>query len=200
MADERLITPEFRGMFVSVLKPREQTRDDGSVKREYSITAVYPKGEALTALKAAYVKFMEGKFGKDQDAWPEFKNNPFRKCKERHKVEKSGKSVPVGFEEGDAYFMEYTSNEKFPPEVVDRAVQPILEPRDVYSGAYYRAEVSPYYYDFKGNRGIKFGLRHVQKTRDGEAVGFRVTHATDAFEPIGDDAGGANKKKNMFEE
>jgi hypothetical protein len=68
---------------------------------------------------------------------------------------------------------------------VDRSVQPILDSSEVYSGCYARVSINAFAYNTNGNRGISFGLNHVQKTRDGDFLGGR-TRAEDDFEALED--------------
>ena len=67
-----------------------------------------------------------------------------------------------------------------PPFVVDANIQPILQQSEVYSGMYGRVNVSFFAYANSGKKGIGCGLNGVQKLRDGEPLGSRVS-AEDAF-------------------
>jgi len=55
--------------------------------------------------------------------------------------------------------------------VVDKNLNAILDPDEVYSGCYGRVNVNFYPYDWNGTRGIAAGLNHVQKLADGERLG-----------------------------
>ena len=76
------------------------------------------------------------------------------------------------------YFINANSNTA--PQIVDRAVKPILDRSEVYSGCY--ARVSPNFYAFNsnGNKGIACGLNNLQKIRDGEPLGGK-SRAEDDF-------------------
>lgn len=78
------------------------------------------------------------------------------------------------------------------PGVVDANVQPIMDPKEIYSGAVVRASVRAFAYDQAGNKGVSFGLQHVQKVADGEAIG-NWSKPEDDFQPVdgGDGGGGA---------
>lgn len=173
MAVAPLNTPRFRGSYLNVFKAR---KNDLNGKDEYSIVALFPKGADLAALKAAANAAIVEKLGADKTKWPKGLRNPFRDQAER---EKDGK-MPDGHEAG-AIFINLKSTEK--PGVVDANVQDILEERQVYSGAYYIANVRPFYYDQKGNRGVSFGLLNLQKVADGDPLGGRV-RPTDAFKAV----------------
>lgn len=79
----------------------------------------------------------------------------------------------------------FTASSKQPIEVVDLNVQPILNQSEVYSGMYARVSVQFFPYASNGKKGIGCGLGPVQKIRDGEPLGGRVSAAS-AF---GDNAG-----------
>ena len=74
----------------------------------------------------------------------------------------------------------FTASSKNAPGVVDAAVQPILDPRKVYSGVWGRVNISFFPYNNNGKKGIGCGLNHVQVLRDGEPLVDRVS-AEDAF-------------------
>ena len=62
----------------------------------------------------------------------------------------------------------------YPPEVVDKAGNPIITQAEVYSGMYGRVNVTFFPYAFGGKKGVGCGLGPVQKLRDGEALGGSV--------------------------
>jgi hypothetical protein len=67
------------------------------------------------------------------------------------------------------------------PGVVDAAVQPILNPSELYSGCYGRVSIRFYVYNKNGNRGIACGLGNVQKLADGEPLAAGMTTAESDF-------------------
>lgn len=72
-----------------------------------------------------------------------------------------------------------------PPFVMDRQVQPILDPTQVYSGMWGNASVTFFPYNAAGKKGVGCGLNGVQKVRDDTPLGSTVT-AQDAFKPVAD--------------
>lgn len=72
------------------------------------------------------------------------------------------------------------ANSKTAPQIVDRAVKPILDRDEVYSGCYARVSLNFYAFNSNGNKGIACGLGNIQKIRDGEPFGGRSS-ATDDF-------------------
>lgn len=78
----------------------------------------------------------------------------------------------------------FTASSKQAPFVVDGMVQNIIDPRQVYSGMWGNVSVNFFAYNSAGKKGIGCGLNGVQKVRDGEPLGGRVT-AQDAFQAVG---------------
>lgn len=82
------------------------------------------------------------------------------------------------------YFI--NANSVTPPQIVDKAVNPILDRSEVYSGCYGRVSLSFYAFNSNGNKGIACGLGNIQKIRDGEPLGGKSS-ATDDFTTLADD-------------
>lgn len=78
------------------------------------------------------------------------------------------------------------ANSKTAPQIVDRAVKPILDRDEVYSGCYARVSLNFYAFNSNGNKGIACGLGNIQKIRDGEPLGGRSS-ADDDFSTEEDD-------------
>lgn len=72
------------------------------------------------------------------------------------------------------------------PGIVDQNVNPIMDSTEVYSGCYARVSMNAFAYNTSGNKGVSFGLNHVQKLADGEPLGGR-SRAEDDFDAVGDD-------------
>ena len=84
-----------------------------------------------------------------------------------------------------AYFV--NANSTSAPQIVDRAVQPILDRSEVYSGCYARVSINLYAFNSSGNRGIACGLGNIQKVRDGEPLGGKSSAAADFATDLDDD-------------
>lgn len=67
------------------------------------------------------------------------------------------------------------------PGVIDSDVQPILDSTEVYSGCFARVSMNAFPYNYKGKKGVSFGLNHVQKIADGDYLGGR-SRAEDDFD------------------
>ena len=78
------------------------------------------------------------------------------------------------------------ANSKTAPQIVDKAVKPILDRDEVYSGCYARVSLNFYAFNSNGNKGIACGLGNIQKIKDGEPLGGRSS-ATDDFSTEEDD-------------
>ena len=119
----------------------------------------------------------------------------------QNKLRGSGKSVPAlediktPLRDGDrdrkddpnyAGCMFINANSTTPPDIVDAAMNHILDRSEVYSGVYGRASITLYAFNSNGNRGIACGLNNLQKIRDGEPLGSRA-RAEDDFATSNDD-------------
>lgn len=85
----------------------------------------------------------------------------------------------------DAFFV--NANSTTAPQIVDRAVQPILDRAEVYSGCYVRVSLNFYAFNTNGNKGIACGLGNIQKVKDGEPLGGRSSAADDFASDPDDD-------------
>lgn len=79
----------------------------------------------------------------------------------------------------DMMFLNANSNTK--PGIVDKDLNEILDPDEVYSGCWGRASINFFPYDSNGNRGVGVGLNNVQKLRDGEHLGAARAKAEEDF-------------------
>ena len=77
----------------------------------------------------------------------------------------------------NAYFLNANSATK--PGIVDANRNDILDSSEVYSGVYGRASINFYAFNSNGNKGIACGLNNLQKIRDVEPLGGRMSAADD---------------------
>ena len=91
----------------------------------------------------------------------------------------------------DMYFLNANSNQK--PGIVDKDLNEILDPDEVYSGCWGRASINFYAFNTNGNKGVGVGLNNIQKLKDGERLGGARASAEsdfgDDFEDDEDDDG-----------
>ncbi len=132
-------------------------------KRTWSLTALVPKNHPqVEAIKAAINA---------------------AKTKDAAKVGKTGVKSPLldgdamedgeykykGAETRGHYFLRCTNYNRRPV-VVDKNVEPILDPEELYSGCYGNVRINFYGYAGTTSKGISPGLEAVQKVRDGERL------------------------------
>ena len=158
----QITTGKVRFSFCNLFAPR--SIDGGPAK--YSVTLLIPKKDkttfekiktAMDAAKSAYIQRNSGK---------KLPSNL------KHTMHDGDGERPNGGDFGEeckgCYVMTVSSNN--PPVVVDSGKNPILEPRDLFSGCYGRAIINFYVYDTNGNKGISAGLNGVMKLSDGEPL------------------------------
>jgi hypothetical protein len=183
MADN-LITPDFRAAFISVFKATAGKNADGTVnKPKFSIRAAFPPAAKLDALKKEAEAAAKEKWG---DKIPKTLRSPFRTNEELENP-----IVGIG---DDWVIMTFSANEDRRPGIVDAKLQDIIDDADVYSGAWYRAQVRAFAYENAGNKGVSFGLQNVQKLRDDDPIGTGRIPASKAFEPVDVPAGAGGTK------
>lgn len=85
---------------------------------------------------------------------------------------------------GNAMFINATSKDA--PQIVDRKVQPILDPMECGSGDYCNVSINFYAFNANGNRGIAAGLGNIQLVKKGERLAGKASASAD-FEAVEDD-------------
>lgn len=73
------------------------------------------------------------------------------------------------------------ANSTTKPGIVDKDLNEVLDPEEVYSGCWGRASINFFPYDSKGNRGVGVGLNNIQKLKDGQRLGAARAAAEDDF-------------------
>ena len=163
--------PNTRWSYANVWEPK--SINGGTPK--FSVSLIIPKSDTKTVAKikaAIEAAYHEGE----------------------SKLKGNGKSVPplaalkTPLRDGDAerpddeayansYFI--NANATTAPGIVDVDRNPILTRSEVYSGVYGRASISFYAFNSNGNKGIACGLNNLQKVRDGEPLGGKVSAESD---------------------
>lgn len=172
MADN-IITPHFRAGFNSVFKPSKPKNAKPDQEPKYSIQAFFPPTTDLSEMKREAQKAAEEKWGKDI---PKNLRSPFRKNGDLDK--------PVDGIPEDWILMTFSAPEKSRPGLVDAKRNDIIDEVEVYSGAWFRAQVRAFGYDNVGNKGVSFGLQNLQKIKDDEPIGAGRTPANKAFDAV----------------
>jgi hypothetical protein len=173
----KVLTGKCRLSYVHLFEPYAQ--NEGQDKK-YSCVLWIPKSDTVTlgkidrAIKAAAEA---GKSSKFNGKIPANLQTTLHDCDEDDDLDEQP-------EKAGHYRMSVSS--KTAPGIVDRQVQPIIDSTEVYSGCYARAEINAFAYNTNGNKGVSFGLNHIQKLADGDFLGGR-SRAEDAFDPIPDE-------------
>lgn len=89
--------------------------------------------------------------------------------------------MPFGEECKGHWVFTASAKADYPPEVVDKMGNPIINQSEVYSGMYGRVNVNFFPYAFGGKKGIGCGLGPVQKLEDGETLSGGRVSAAQAF-------------------
>lgn len=181
---EKLISPEFRAAFVGLFRATAP-KDNPNGAKKYSIRAAFPPDADIKAMKAAAQQAAAEKWGNNI---PKTGRSPFRTNEELDN--------PIPGIGDDWIVMTFSANEDRRPGLVDKNLNDIIDESEVYSGAWFRAQVRPYAYDQAGNKGVAFGLENVQKTRDDDPIGGGRMPASKAFEGFG---GGSKTASGMFD-
>lgn len=137
---------------------------------KYSVSAIIDKSDTKTiaAIKAAIEQAKKEAVSKWGGKVPNNLKTPLRDGD----IDRPDDEAYKG-----SYF--FNANSRQAPQVVDAKVQPILDKSEVYSGCYGRISVTFYGYNSNGNRGIAAGLGNIQKLKDGESLGGRVSAANE---------------------
>ena len=175
MADN-MLTPIFRAGFISVFKPSKPNGSNQDPK--YSIRAMFPPNTDMSTLKAAAAQAAKDKWGANV---PKVLRSPFRKNEDLEN--------PVPGIGDDWIVMTFSAPADKRPGLVDAKLQDIIDEVEVYSGAWYRAQVRPFAYEQQGNKGVSFGLQNVQKIKDDDPLGAGRTPANKAFDAVDVPAG-----------
>lgn len=149
-------------------------------EEKYQVTVLIPKTDTATmgrinaAIEAAKQKGINDKWN---GQCPPILNTPVY---DGDGVRPSD-GLPFGAECRGHWVFTASAKAEYPPEVVDKMGNPIINQSEVYSGMYGRVNVTFFPYMFGGKKGIGCGLGPVQKLRDGEALGGSMPSAAQAF-------------------
>jgi hypothetical protein len=160
----KVVTGKVRFSFCNIFEPRES---QGGGDAKYSVTLLIPKTDTATlnkikeAMAEAREKFCQRN---GANALP---------AKPNHTLHDGDGQRPSGDDFGPeckgCYVITVSSKQK--PIIVDKDLNPVIDPAEVYSGCYGRASINFYGYSTAGKKGISAGLLSVQKLSDGEPFG-----------------------------
>lgn len=171
-----------RFSYVNVFQPQPPYNNPNG-EPKYSVTILLPKSNTAAkaaidaAINATIDDAVRSKWGGQRPPQPAV-------CIHDGDGPRPSDGAAFGEECRGCWIFTASCNAKNPPFVVDRNVQKILDPREVYSGIYGSVSVSFFAYNAGGKKGIGCGLNGIQKVRDGEPLsGSRIT-AESAFRAI----------------
>lgn len=190
MSKTTVITPVFTANYPQLLTPK---KNDLNGRDEFSVVALFKKGENLKALEDACKAAIEKKWP-DAKSRPTGLKSPFRKQEEKAKEMDGKRVLPAGHVEG-AMFCTFKCKDR--PGVVDAHSNPIMDASEIYSGMKGLAQVSASAYDQKGNRGVSLYLNHFMKREDGDSLSGRTT-AESAFASVAKPQETASSADAMF--
>jgi len=175
------VTVRGRLSYVHVFKPHASVP---GAEEKYSTTILVPKTDVDTkqkidsAIKAATELGVSEKWG------GKMPNTVFTPIWDGDGVNNSGD--PFGPECKGHWVFTASAKVDYPPQVVDRRVQPITDQSEIYSGCYANVAVNFFPYLFQGKKGIGAGLGNVQKIKDGESLAGGRTAEQD-FDVVDDE-------------
>lgn len=168
----KVVTGKVRFSYVSIFQKKSFSGEDG----KYQITLLIPKSDKKTvkkiqaAIAEATSDGIGSKWGgkKPGKLWSPLQDGDENKAE-------------TNPEYAGMYYVCAKSNSR--PGIVDKDLNEILDPDEVYSGCYGRASITFYPYNNSGT-GIAAALNNVQKLAEGDRLGgARAT----AEEDFGDD-------------
>ena len=167
----KVVTGKVRFSYVNIFKSRAFQADQDA---KFSICLLIPKEDKATLkkIKAAIDEaIQEGISSKWNGKKPANVKLPLRDGDEERADE-----AP---EYEGMMFLNANSTQK--PGIVDKYLNEILDPDEVYSGCWGRASINFYPFSVNGNKGIGVGLNNVQKLKDGEHLGAARASAESDF-------------------
>lgn len=184
--DLKVVTGDVRLSYANLLTPR---RANENADPKYSAVLLIPKTaegkKTIAAIKRAQDAALEegkGKFGGKLPAdwraapkWTDTLHDGDTEADLERNPEYAGH-----------WYISTSANEQYPPNIVDRRLQKIVDASEVYSGMWARVSMVAFAFNTQGNKGVSFGLRNVMKVRDDEPFGG-VSRAEDDFEALDDD-------------
>lgn len=171
--------------YPAIFQPSVQQNEDGSERRKYGTSLLFPKGTDLSALEEAVDLVAKERFGPDvAKKYPKLRK-PFLKTSDFPNIGADAEQYPV--------LIRTSANTEYGrPGVVDAQNRAVNEDRadQVYAGRFARLTISVFAYDRAGNKGVSFGLSNVQLLDDDEPLSAMRRAAESEFEavPISGDA------------
>lgn len=161
-----LITMPLRLAFANITKPaKRQPNDAPDKKMKFGAALLFPSGaeqQIQTVMIPMYYNVMRGKFPQNfgPDGRPFGLHDPFHR--------QDDKQNKAGYTPG-CLFVNVTSDYK--PQVVDGAMNPIVDEARIYSGVWAIVALNAYSYNDPRKKGVGFGLQSLMIIQDDENLG-----------------------------
>jgi hypothetical protein len=177
-AATKVITGRVRLSYVHLDRPYAQNEGQ---EPKYSCVILIPKSDKATMKKlraAQQVALEQGKTSRFNGSIPKNWKDTIHDGDEEADLERNP--------EMEGHWTISVSS-KTQPGCIDRQKEEILNvSEELYSGCYARVSLNAFPFNTQGNKGVSFGLNHVQKLADGEFLGGR-SRAEDDFDDLEDD-------------
>lgn len=155
-----ITTPECILMYPAVF---EAKHNELKGKEEWAVTMLFDKAtNDMAKMKQAIIQAAKNEFGADVD----LSILNLKRIQDGDAPTSTGKDRP---EACKGMWVVKAATRLNPPGVVDKKLQKILDPSEIYSGVFAHVNVTVKAYA-QPNRGVTIYLNHVQKVRDGEAL------------------------------
>ena len=169
----KVVTGVVRGSYLSLFVAKlPQEAKEGDVP-QYSMTVLIPKTDLVTLKKLESAREVA-----INTKWPG--KRPALVVSTLHDGDLPKPSNGEDFGDECKGHMVMAVASKYKPQVLDRDGNEIIDPSEVGSGDYFKVSLNAYGYDFKGKRGVAFGLGNCLFWEKGESLGGR-SRATDDF-------------------
>lgn len=174
----KVITGKVRFSYVNVFKSRAfQSGQDA----KYSVCLLIPKDDKATVKKIRRRDRRGHPGGHRFQVGRQEARQPEAPAARRRR--RAGRRGP---EYEGMFFLNANSTQK--PGIVDKDLNEILDPDEVYSGSWGRASINFYPFNTNGNKGVGVGLNNIQKLKDDERLGAaRASAETDFGDGYEDD-------------
>lgn len=173
----KVVTGKVRLGYVHVFEPYTSDPDNPP---KYSVVIMVPKSDKATIRKLRKAQQAALENGKEKTFGGKLPKEWHDTIKDGDEDADLDKNPEY---EGHLYFQASAKNR---PGIVDRSLNEIINSSEVYSGCYARVSINAFPYNTRGNKGVSFGLNHIQKVADGEFFGGR-SKAEDDFDELDDE-------------
>ena len=179
MADNKNVSPTkvvipCRISFANIWEPKSINGGE----EKYSVSCIIPKADKKTLAKIEKAVDAAKQTGKEKK-WS-------GKIPPNLKLPLRDGDIDRPDDEAYANAMFINASSKDAPQIVDRKVDPILDPTDCGSGDYCNVSVNFYAFNANGNRGVAAGLGNIQLIKHGERLAGKASASSD-FTEVEDD-------------